>query len=74
MGLLKKLLDARFVLRAANTCGDGYDVFRAEYLCGHAFVINVLALSHRLLGQAGGGRESIEMELIPHYSIQELPL
>src|SRR5215472_7536446 len=57
VGLLKQLLDAHLILGPANAGSNGYDVFGPEDFGGQAFVINVLGLAHRFLGQTAGGEK-----------------
>ncbi len=57
IGLRKHLLDARLILGAANARGNGYDVFGAKNLGGHAFVIHMLRFAHCFIGESIGGEK-----------------
>lgn len=67
-GLLEHLFDACLVFGPAHAGDDGHDVFGAENLRGHAFIINALRFPNGLLGQSVGGaelhRESMHQQML----------
>jgi hypothetical protein len=65
---LAKLAHAARIIICRERAG-AHDVFGAENLGGHAFVINALGLAHRFLGQIARGeklhRESTHQRMFP---------